>query len=558
MKKIEQIKFNDKIAIILSVILAVVVFLLIYGPYSLDVTNDSWILLQYDGTDMMQHYAGWAQYRISDWTYPLGYANMLAYGDGTYITYTDSIPYVAIFFKLFRDILPVRFQYFGWFILLCFVLQGVGACLLIKRKFPSYVKVLVGEVFFLTAPIFLERNFKHTALSAQWLILFAIYYYLEYRKKDKDTKLPWQMILLTTLTVGIHPYFLPIVMIFVLLIAIEAIIKKYSVVKILGYAVLTVVFPYVAGVVIGAIGTDVKNTRAGYGSFGMNLNALFNPNSASGFVWSHVLPQREQAYSTYEGFNYIGLGMLILMVSCFILCLVKMIQNTEYMHVILKAVKRNIPLIGCMAFMTLFAMTNNITWDGQSVFFVPLSTELVEMASIFRSSGRMFWPVYYLIMLVLIYCLLSISAKKIAVAVLSILLFVQIYDMRDMFAIRYEGLKELSGRQTILDDENLIEVSDKEMLIIIGTENFELERVLAVWAAEHGMGVGYSVANTGEYKNAEMYTKYFEEAMWEGIMRDDIVYVTLDTDVIQLWRERLVDDVYNEYQRGFYYFVYKD
>ena len=195
-RKIKKIEFNDKIAILLSAILGAVVFVLLYGTYSLDVTNDAWILHQYDGTDTMQHYAGWAQYRISDWKFPLGYANALAYGDGTYITYTDSIPYVAIILKLFRNVLPTTFQFFGWFSLLCYVLQGVAACLLIKRKYPSYVKVLLGDVFFLTAPVLIERTFKHTALSAQWLILFAIYYYLEYRAQKEEVKLPWQMILL--------------------------------------------------------------------------------------------------------------------------------------------------------------------------------------------------------------------------------------------------------------------------------------------------------------------------------------------------------------------------
>lgn len=558
MQKIKKWEFNDKVAVALSAILAVIVFLLVYGPYSLDVTNDAWILLQYDGTDMMQHYAGWAQYRISDWNYPLGYANKLAYGDGTYITYTDSIPYVAILFKLFRGILPVRFQYFGWFTLVCFVLQGISACLLIKRKFRSYVKVLVGDVFFLTAPIFIERNFKHTALAAQWLILFAIYFYLEYRNKEKDAKLPWQMILLTTLTVGIHPYFLPMVMIFVLLIVIQAFIKRYSVIKTIGYTILSVAFPYVAGIIIGAIGTDVKNTRSGYGFFGMNLNSLFNPNSASGFVWSHVLPEREQIYSTYEGFNYLGLGMLILFVVCAVVVIIKLVQDRAYVKKVGSVLKHNIPLICCMTFMMLFAMTNNITWDNELVISISLPAELVETASIFRSSGRMFWPVYYLIMLVLIYYLLSMSVEKIGAIILAVLLFVQIYDMRDMFKVRYERMEELYNNVTILDDENLTTVSNKEVLIMIGTENFEIERVLAVWAAEHNMGVAYSVANTGEYKNAELYTTYFEEAMWEGVMRDDIVYVTLDSDVIQLWRETLADDVYNEYQRGFYYFVYKD
>lgn len=558
MKKLKRLEFNDNIALVLSAVLGVIVFLLMYGIYSLDVTNDAWILHQFDGTDTIQHYAGWAQYRISDWKYPLGYAAKLAYGDGTYITYTDSIPYAAIFFKLFRNILPVRFQYFGWFALVCYVLQGIGACLLIKRKYRSYVKVLLGDMFFLTAPILIERTFKHTALSAQWFVLFAIYYYLEYRNRGKEAKLPWQMILLAVLTIGIHPYFLPMVMIFILLVVIQALVNRYSILKIVGYTILSVGLPYGAGVLIGALGTGIKNNRSGYGYFGMNLNALFNPNSSSAYTWSHVLPERDQIYSTYEGFNYIGLGMLIMLAVCSVILVVRVIRDKGYLKKSIKVLKWNLPLIVCMLFMTLFAVTNIITWDDQKLLGIPLSDELVELASIFRSSGRMFWPVYYLGMLSLMYFLLSIPAEKLVTAVFAVLLFLQVYDMRDMFRVRYERMAELSGYDTVLDDETLNQISDKEVMIMIGTENFELQRVLAVWAAEHNMGVAYSVANTGEYKNAEQYTAYFEEAMWEGIMRNDVVYITLDGEIAGLWRETLADDVYNEYQRGNYYVFYKD
>lgn len=558
MKKLKELEFDDKIAVILSAVLGVIVFLLLYGTYTLDVTNDAWILHQFDGTDTMQHYAGWAQYRISDWKYPLGYADKLAYGDGTYITYTDSIPYLAIFFKLFRNILPVRFQYFGWFTFVCFALQGIGACLLIKRKCRSYIKVLIGDVFFLTAPILIERNFKHTALSAHWIVLFAIYYYLEYRRKGKNTKLPWQMIVLAVLTIGIHPYFLPMVMIFVLLVVIQAFMNGYSVLKIAGYTILSIGMPYGAGVLIGALGTGMKNDRAGYGYFGMNLNALFNPNSASGYMWSHVLPEREQIFSTYEGFNYIGLGMLIMITVCCIVFVIQVIYDRKYLKKSGNVLKQNLILILCMLFMTIFAVTNNITWDDQTLFSVPISKQLVETASIFRSSGRMFWPVYYLIMLSAIYFFLSISSEKYMIAILSLLLFVQVYDMRDMFLFRYERMALLSGYETVLDDEILQQISDKEVMVMIGTENFELQRVLAVWAAEHNMGVAYSVANTGEYENAELYATYFEEAMREGIMRDDVVYITVDGENAELWREMLADDVYNEYKRGNYYVFYKD
>lgn len=550
--------FNDKWAIFLSGILGIVVFLLIYGPYSLDVCNDAWILSQYDGPDIVQNYAGWTQYRISDWNYPLGYANKLSYSDGTYITYTDSIPYVAIICKLFRNILPPTFQYFGWFTMACFVLQGIGACLLIKRKHRSYVKVLLGDVFFLTAPILIERVFKHTALGAQWFILFAIYYYLEYRSGN-EKKLPWQLIALAGLTIGIHPYFLPMVMIFVALVIAEALKKKYTVWKIAAYTVCSVGIPYMLGVVIGALGVDVDNsTRSGYGYFGMNLNALINPRSHGGFEWSHVIGQREWIWSTYEGFNYLGLGIILMSTVCGVVFFLELLRKKEYYKTVLCVIKKNILLICGMLFMTLFAITNNIAWDNQAIVQIPLPGKVVELASIFRSSGRMFYPVYYLIMLTLMYYLLDKFGKKTGTILVALFLFVQVYDMRDVYVEKYNCMKENYEKVTVMDDETLKNMPDKKVLLWVGEENFEVQRVLTVWAARHNMGVAYSVANTGKYTYTELYVQGMHKLLQEGDLRDDAVYATMSEDILWEWRTALAGKEYTEYKRGFYYFIYSE
>ena len=53
--------------------------------------------------------------------------------------------------------------------------------------------------------------------------------------------------------------------------------------------------------------------RYGYGEISMNLNALINPSSPRGiYTWSRLLPQQPQATGQYDGFNYLGLGVLIL------------------------------------------------------------------------------------------------------------------------------------------------------------------------------------------------------------------------------------------------------
>ena len=79
----------------------------------------------------------------------------------------------------------------------------------------------LGGLLFVMLPTLWERAFRHTALASQWLFLLALYAFLEYRQNlhSGTAKFPWAMPVLAFLAVGIHPYFLPLVMMCALLAA---------------------------------------------------------------------------------------------------------------------------------------------------------------------------------------------------------------------------------------------------------------------------------------------------------------------------------------------------
>ena len=68
----------------------------------------------------------------------------MAYPNETSIIFTDSIPLFAFIFKVFRFLLPVRFQYFGWFGLMCFMLQGGIGAKLVKKYTGSVLGTIAG------------------------------------------------------------------------------------------------------------------------------------------------------------------------------------------------------------------------------------------------------------------------------------------------------------------------------------------------------------------------------------------------------------------------------
>ena len=101
--------------------LGFIVFLVIVGPLPLDPTNIDWLKGNKDPT---QHYLGLAFYLNSPWQWPLGLNPQYGLDISSSIVYSDSIPLLAITFKALSGWLTTPFQYFGWWLLACFILQA--------------------------------------------------------------------------------------------------------------------------------------------------------------------------------------------------------------------------------------------------------------------------------------------------------------------------------------------------------------------------------------------------------------------------------------------------
>lgn len=121
----------------------------------------------------------------------------------------------------------------------------------------------------------------------------------------------WIPVFLQVLSIGIHPYFLPMICCFSLLCAIDDAQKK----KLVGmvYFIVGIIVTYATGCVIGVLGNGVNVSRGGYGHYSMNLNALYNPTSCGGYNWSSILKVRPQILGNYDGFNYLGAGVFVLL-----------------------------------------------------------------------------------------------------------------------------------------------------------------------------------------------------------------------------------------------------
>src|SRR5690606_14740021 len=91
--------------------LSLIVYHFAYGLSRLNPTNINWLFQTRE--DWASHYLGWAFYRDSAWTFPLGDMTGYMHPMGTNIGFTDSIPLLALPLKLISFALPDDFQYFG-------------------------------------------------------------------------------------------------------------------------------------------------------------------------------------------------------------------------------------------------------------------------------------------------------------------------------------------------------------------------------------------------------------------------------------------------------------
>ena len=539
---------------ILPLMIATIFFFIVYGVTPLDVTNDAWIMAGYDESDLTQHYAGWVLFRSADWSFPLGMIESMADGTGTMLTFTDSIPIVAIFFKAIDFLLPETFQYFGWYILICFILQAIAGYKLVQRKTENPNFCYAGTVLFLLSPILLERSFRHTALGSHWFVLFALLIYLKSRDARKEGKELFSAgyIVLNVLTVLIHPYFLPMVMIFMALTAWENILQFRSWIKNGVYLIMNVVLAYGAGWLIGALGWDIKSARFGYGHFSMNLNAVINPLSLGAYEWSKFLPQLPQIHGNYDGFNYLGVGVLLL----FLVTLVLGVRKWVAYAVKKQWLKDNIYLILALVFLTVFSVTNVVTWNDKELLNIPIPGWLYWKAGIFRASGRIFYPVYYVIFTYIIYQLAEMPQVKVGLGILIVGVALQFVDISGVLEEKHMMMDQNSTFVSLLDDEVLTEaVKGRTKVTLAATWDIVEMRRIAVWAGKNSMKTSYTVANSGIYPEADALMGEEIAALEAGNYDERIIYATQDLDVFTKWMNVLEEDSFTKYYYNDYYYL---
>ena len=431
---------------IVNILLAAVVFIMMYGIRVLDVTNDSWLSGMEEGSDLTQHYFGWIAYRNSDWAFPLGMGYGLNGSEPFSVLYTDSIPLVALFFKLIRWALPETFQYFGLYGFATFLLMAFFVTKILSRYNINGFYLYLVSLLVSFNSIMLWKMYFQTGLASHWLLLWAIDIVLSQRDKGDGVSkgIVVRMLCFGFIAVSIHSYlFLLCGLILGTFFIYEAIKRRSLVAPVvygLSYCGTGIFALWFWG---GFSATQMKN--GSIEACGYNLNSFYNP-----MKWGNlILPKYPTIgiQQELDSYMYLGAGVLLMVVITAVLCVIGIKKGTY---------KLNVPLLVSVIIVSLIALflaaSPQISLNDKVVFQYEVPDFLYDAWAIFRTAARIAWVVYYFILIFGFIDLYRLTPQKYRSVVIALIFAIQLVDMSPIYlSVRYT-LEHDMASQYVLDD----------------------------------------------------------------------------------------------------------
>ena len=433
---------------VLGALIGLIVFGFLYGFEIVNPTYTDWIWHS-ETHDTAQHQLGWEFYRAES---SGGMIKRLAPPTGLSMVFMDVIPLVALIVKPLAGVLPANFQYFGLWGLGCYVLMGGLGALLVDAVWcrtrlaksaglpRHWLAVGAGASLFVLSPIVLARSFYHPALAGQWIILLGILLVIETPRFKSAGHLTAIWMVVLTGAILVHPYFLPMMGVLMVLSVVRLIDRQgwrgkcrwraLAIMTIVPATVAVGIFYLVGGFSLGT-GAEVYDLA----DKGYNLLSFANPLGYS------VLPAFPNRSTSGETMMWLGLGVWLM------LLLAAWLWRGNYRVAWLRLRQywrrhRWMCRVGLTVFILLLVFAVGVRIDVGPATLVQYSVPkpIYELWSAFRASAREAWVFYYATILLVNYLFASgltewrkhhhgRSAGIIVVMVLLIVIGVQAVDI---------------------------------------------------------------------------------------------------------------------------------
>lgn len=365
--------------------------------------------------DVTQYIAGFNMYLAAPWQLPLLAFDSLNYPVGTRVTFVDAIPIYALLLKVFLPTSFAPFNPFGFWVALCFMLQGLGGWWICRELKTNSWFFLGGLTIILLMFPALMARVGHISLMSHWILLFALALYVRGNQRMQLPTLGWSLLLVTAFYINVYLFVMGCGIFTAALFDLNRRISFKDIRSFMTPFILLLVSAYALLLPLPA--SEVTR-EWGFGYYSMNL---LSPVTGGKFLdWGGA-----EAPGQYEGFNYLGLGVLIAMPLAYFLR--KRIRG--------HALRRHLGLIALCMIFTIYALSNQIYFSGEQILTIAYPSLLDGLTAQFRASGRFFWPVgYCLTIFTLLVLFRSLSQKKFWL-VMSGLVILQVADLNDRYNV---------------------------------------------------------------------------------------------------------------------------
>ena len=397
--------------------------------------------------DWGQHVLGWNAFRHVSWS-SFNHESLLGAPVGNTIESTDSNPLFAYIFKPFRAYLPEQFQYIGMWFLFCICMHAIFAYKLIRPHAPGRWTALGGAVALSALPMLYYRM-RHDTLVAQWLILWALHLFINVEDDEltgPEARRPWNAMLswflrgqkmrgyamLLGITGLIHPYILFMVAaiwggdVLKRFVPAAKAMNRTLIFDTLLRALFVLLWAFLALYVSGCFTKGMSPGAGGYGFYSFPLDGWFNPVRPE---FSSVLRAWPlDAGQSFEGYQYLGFGLIVLIVSAVVLYFTTP-EARQAKGFLVKLKPLTLPFIALF----IIAMSNHPQFYGIDIFKVGIPDFLAGPLAVLRASGRLVWPITYCMVLTALVVLFKSRPRTIAI-MLPLVLVVQAYDLQGFSA----------------------------------------------------------------------------------------------------------------------------
>ena len=396
--------------------LGLITFLVVYGPGHLLGTSAYWQLPQ---ADERMALIGYRYFLHESWHWPIFLSHAVNVPYAKSVAFLDCIPLWALINKSIATLIPPwesfsSTAYLGLWHGLTYALQPVfGVACVRALGHTSWRTALVTAVFCIAVPTWIFR-YAHPALSAHWLILWALSLYL---RTPAGAPTPRRLGLARLAQLVVATLVTPYHAALSLSIYVPSVLRSRDRSSIAMWLPLGLACVALACWFAGYFAPEAARAQWGFDKESANLLGWLVPLRSGILGDARWLANPEATPWQYEGYAYLGLGVLVLLAL-----------YAPHVRSLRGAIARHRWLVAVVVISALFALSNHVYFGSHEIASYRIPSVLRWVRDQFRSPGRFVWVPTYALLIFLLHQAFTRFATPRRFAILALAATLQLVD----------------------------------------------------------------------------------------------------------------------------------